>query len=228
MLFEFGFGDRFQDQSDSRRFRRGDFVSGEQVTLGALQSHPVHPHRSGGRAPYSRRRIAERGGLGRDDNVRAQHQIGAAADAPSLHRGDRRFTRVPEFHVHVDEPRNHPQVRRPSPTRAWMRIARAVARGLTSPIRSRRRTPVPPRAGESRARVVGVGLVDRGGEFAGARSGVIVLYSAARDSTIVRTPSLVSVLSVLVMWLSPRRHIAASQGCVIGLDYARGIIRWAG
>ena len=96
-------GDDLEDQPDLRRLAGGDLVAGQQIALRALEPHAIDPHGGGGRAPDARRRIAEARALARDDHVGAQHHVGAAADAPALHRGDGRLLRVPELHVDVDE-----------------------------------------------------------------------------------------------------------------------------
>src|SRR5260370_16074191 len=68
---KFVVGHRFQDESDPRGLWRRDFISGEQVALRALETHPIYPNRGGRRAPYSRRRIAERSRLARDYQISA-------------------------------------------------------------------------------------------------------------------------------------------------------------
>ena len=103
-------GHDLEDQADARRLGRGDRVAGEQVALRLLETHAVDPHRGGRRAPDARGRVAEGRALARHDAVGTQHHVGAAADAPALHRGDRRLPRVPELHVGVDEGADHAQI----------------------------------------------------------------------------------------------------------------------
>src|SRR3972149_3291002 len=52
--------------------------------LGVPHPQPVDPHAGRGGAPDARRRVADAGVLRHEDEVRAERQVGAAADAPAV------------------------------------------------------------------------------------------------------------------------------------------------
>ncbi len=83
-----------------------DGVAGQQQPLRALEPDAVHPHRGRGRAPHPRRRVADAAVLGADDQVGAQREVGAAADAEAVHLRDHRLGRAPQRHVGGDVARH--------------------------------------------------------------------------------------------------------------------------
>ena len=84
-----------------------DRVAGQQQPLRALEAEPVHPHRGRRRAPDARGRVADAAVLRADDQVRAEREVGAAADAEAVHLRDHRLRRAPQRHVRVDVARHH-------------------------------------------------------------------------------------------------------------------------
>jgi len=127
---ELGVGHDLEDHADLGGRAGGDGVAGQEIALGPLEAHPVDPHRRRRGPPDAGRRVAEGRALGRDDQVGAQHHVRAAPDAPALHRGERRLSRVPELHVGVDEASDHPQVGDRVPDAAA--LARMALAGLRS------------------------------------------------------------------------------------------------
>ena len=157
-------------------------VAGQQQALGALEPEAVGPHRGRRRAPDAGRRIADAAVLGADDQVAAQGEVGAAADAEAVHLGDDRLGRAPQGHVGVDEARHHRQVGHRVPRPAGLGLLHRLRR--PSRCRSRRRTrgrrrlqpddphvvvalgllqprPARPRASSWRDRVQALGPVER-------------------------------------------------------------------
>src|SRR5258705_548201 len=78
----------------------GDLVAREGVAFRLREPNSVPQHRGRGRPQNTRGWIPEGRALGGDPDVGAEHHVGAAADAPALHRRDRRLRGVPELHVH--------------------------------------------------------------------------------------------------------------------------------
>ncbi len=173
-------GHGLQDEADARRLGRGDLVARQQIALRALEPQPVDPHRRGRRAPYARGRVAERGALGGDDDVGAEHHVGAAADAPALHRRDGRLGRVPELHVGVDEARDHAEIgdrvpHAPAFSLLGLRLGRpveAVARAEGGTLGAEQ---------DDTDGGVGVGLVDGGPQLVAQRRGDRVVLGGPRQ-----------------------------------------------
>ena len=93
--------------------RRGGRRAASPVSsrrLARSGAEPVDPHRGRRRAPHAGRRVADAAVLGAHDQVGAQREVGAAADAEAVDLGDHRPRRAPQPHVGADVAGHHPVV----------------------------------------------------------------------------------------------------------------------
>ena len=94
--------DALQHETEIRGLGAADLVAGEQVALGALEAEPRDPHpRRFGNPPHAHRRIAEPGRLTAHDEIRVEHHVRAARDAPPCTAAIVGFEIVCNF-AHVD------------------------------------------------------------------------------------------------------------------------------
>ena len=106
---------------------------------------PVGPHRGGRRAPDPGRRVADPAVLGADDQVRAEREVGAAADAEAVDLGDRPASASATAPCRCPGRSGSSSAGRPSgPTAGRPRPRPSTP--TPSRCRSRRRTPVRRRA----------------------------------------------------------------------------------
>ena len=100
-----------EDHPDPGRLLARDRVAGEEVALRLFEAEARDPDpRRLGDAPDPRRRVAERRGLGRDDQVGVEDEVRAPGDAPAVDRRDGRLADLVQPGERLGEPADHAEV----------------------------------------------------------------------------------------------------------------------
>ena len=184
--------DALEDHPDAGRLGGRQLVTGEQVALRPFEPEPRHPHPGCLRyAPHARRRVAEPRGLAGDDEVGVEDHVGAAGDAPSLHRGHRRLRDLVQLGERLAEPSDHLHVGHRVPHAGGRSAAAGPAVDQSSPNPAQNARP-------SAASNTTLTLVSRSASSKAVSSssrscGVMVLNSSGRHRTSFLTAPYSSV-----------------------------------